>query len=444
MQSSQEVRPPVVVVGAGLAGLTAAHALAEAGIEVTVLEARDRVGGRTCTVTDGFADGQHGDLGGELITEDYRALTALCGELGVELSAPVRIERPDAPEGASPAAGYLAEGRLIVDGELLTGNRFRQAETEIHTALASFPPAPHEVLEQWTRRAGLSDLARAALSGFGRMPTQYDAFQVDSHYLTDAHIGEIRRVVGGSQRLADALAATVNVRLEAPVRAIRQSGGTVAVELESGERFQAGHVIVAVSPFVLPTLGFDPPLPADLTGALTALQRASGGKVIAQYSEGDSVRAALSSAVFTDGPVNTAWVSNPYVTTGPAVVSGFVCGENRYVLEDEDLALAELDAVVATAIGGPVTRLAQHVKNWSADRYALGIGGMPLFTARRPQIAVLATPERRVHLAGDFTDVSLCATMEGAVRSGLRAAREVLRAPARVSLDDIDRKLVRA
>jgi len=444
MQTAQDLPTRVVVVGAGLAGLTAAKTLTEAGLDVVVLEARDRVGGRTFTVTQGFTEGQHADLGGELITADYRALTALCAELGVALSDQVWIESPGTTIDDTPAAGYLTEGRIIVGGELLSGEGFHRVDAEIREALATHPPAAHELLEQWMRRVRLSDLARGAISGFGRMPTQYDAFQVDTHYLVHAHIGAIRRIVGGSQRLAEAIAARVDVRLDSPVRTIRQSGGSVVVELESGERVPAGHVVVAVAPFVLPSIGFDPPLPAPLTGALTALQRASGGKVVAQYAEGDRVRAALSRAVFADGPVNTAWVSNPYVTDGPAVVSGFVCGENRHVLEDENAALAELDAVVGTAVGGPITRVAGQVKNWTADPHALGIGGMPLFVTRRPQVAVMSTPERRVHFAGDFTDVSFCATMEGAVRSGLRAADEVLRAPTRMTLDHIGQELVRA
>lgn len=434
----------VIVVGAGLAGLTAARTLRAAGATVTVLEARDRVGGRTFSVTEGFADGQHCDLGGELVTDDYRALSALCAEVGVALSEPVWFERPDLPAGASPWEGYLGEGRIVVDGELLAGDRLAGIEAELRTAFAACPPAPHEVAEQWTRRAGLSDLARAALAGPARMPVQYDLAQTDTHYLTDAHVGDIRRIVGGSQQLALALARDLDVRLDAPVRAIRQSGGRVFLELEDGERMVADQVVVAVPPFVLPTIGFDPPLPANAIGILTTLQRAHGGKVIGQYAEGDLVREALSNAVFSDGPINTAWVSNHYVTEGPAMVSGFVCGADRALLESEPEALAALDELVAVAVGGPVTRIASHCKNWTEDPYALGVGATFGFPTRRALVAQLVTAERRVHFAGDYLDIDLNATMEGAVRSGLRAADDVLRMPRRMTLDQIELELVRA
>ncbi len=444
MTLSKSERAPVLVVGAGLAGLTAARRLAAAGAAVTVLEARERVGGRTHSTSDGFAAGQHCDLGAELVTSDYHALAGLCAELGVELSGETWIERPQTLPGETPLEGYLADGRIIVGGELLTGARFSAVDDEIRRALRESPPAPHEVAGQWARRARLSAVARGALAGIGRMPVQYDPVQVDTHYLTGAHIGAIRRIVGGSQQLANALARGLEVRLNAPVRAIRQAAGRVRVELEDGERLVANQAIVAVPPFVVPTIGFDPPLPASHLGALISLQRAYGGKVIGQYAEGDTVREALTRGVLSDGPVNTAWVSNPYVTEGPAVVSGFICGAQRHVLESGDDALAALDEVVRIAAGAPVTRIASLRKNWTADPFAMGMGAVPGFTVRGAMVARFAMPERRVHFAGDYTDVALCETMEGAVRSGRRAAEEVLRQPHRMSLDEIDSELVRA
>ena len=444
MTSTNREPAPVLVIGAGLAGLTAAHRLADAGVAVAVVEARDRVGGRTYSVRDGFAAGQHCDLGAELITDEYRELTALCRRLGVELSDEVWIERPEASPGETALERYLVEGRIVVGGELLTGDSFGTAAHELRTAIQTSPPAPHEPIAQWSRRAGLSELARGALAGFARMPEQSDPFQVDAHYLLGGHIAAIRRIVGGSQTLANTLARGLDVRLSTAVRTVRQAGGGVRVDLENGDTWTGRQVIVAVPPFLLPTIGFDPPLPPPQLGALTSLQRSWGGKVIGQYAEGDAVRRALGRAVFTDGPVNTAWVSNPYVTEGPAVVTGFICGVERAVLESEALAVAALDAVVEVAVGTPVTRLASLTKNWTADPLALGMGAMPSVSQRGALVAVFATPERRVHFAGDYTDVELCGTMEGAVRSGQRAATEVLRMPDRMSLAEIESRLVRA
>jgi monoamine oxidase len=72
------------------------------------------------------------------------------------------------------------------------------------------------------------------------------------------------------------------------------------------------------------------------------------------------------------------------------------------------------------------------------------MGAAPTFSVLRPLVAQLVTPERRVHFAGDYTDVAMCATMEGAVRSGERAADEVLRQPVRLHPEAMETQLVRS
>src|SRR5215213_2409758 len=75
----------VLVAGAGLAGLSAAHELASAGAAVTILDARDYAGGRVRTARD-FVAGQHAELGGEFIEPDHQALIALCNQFGLRLA----------------------------------------------------------------------------------------------------------------------------------------------------------------------------------------------------------------------------------------------------------------------------------------------------------------------------------------------------------------------
>ena len=76
----------VLVAGAGLAGLAAARDLLTRGAEVTVVDARDRVGGRVWTARDGFVERQHGELGGDMIEEAQEEIRALAGELGLKLN----------------------------------------------------------------------------------------------------------------------------------------------------------------------------------------------------------------------------------------------------------------------------------------------------------------------------------------------------------------------
>ncbi|HYC80400.1 MAG TPA: NAD(P)/FAD-dependent oxidoreductase [Solirubrobacterales bacterium] len=444
--------PPIVVVGAGVAGLTAAHRLSGAGLEVIVLEASDRIGGRAFRVREGFEAGQAGDLGGELVLGKYAAIPALCAELDVEVSEEVWHTSPDLQPGQVRLEGFLEEGRLVVDGAMLKGNRLKSVASEIRTALREAAPAPHEMTAQWIERAGLSADARAVVSAASRF-LQYETDQLDVSALLLAQAWQsraqpplpVRRIVGGSQVLAEALAEDLDLRMQSPVRAVRQSRDGAEVELEDGGRIAAERVIVAVQAFVLRALGFDPPLPSNLIEELSSLQRSRGGKVACQYAEGDAVRKALTRLVSTDGPINNAFVSNPYVKEGPAVVSGFVTGDERHILESEGEAASALDALVEIAVGSPVTRLATIQHDWTTDPYVRAVTAFSDYSRRGGSLAAqFAMPHHRVHFAGDHTDVYFQGSLEGAALSGLRTAAEVLRTPRRMSLEEIETKLVAA
>src|SRR5215831_3292268 len=80
----------VVVVGAGLAGLTAAYDLMSMGADVVLLDARDRVGGRVWTIHDGFADRQHAEAGGDLIDEDQKEIRELAASFDLRLTRILR------------------------------------------------------------------------------------------------------------------------------------------------------------------------------------------------------------------------------------------------------------------------------------------------------------------------------------------------------------------
>jgi monoamine oxidase len=252
-----------------------------------------------------------------------------------------------------------------------------------------------------------------------------------------------RRVVGGTQQLALKLAEGLDVRLGDPVARVRRHGG-ITVETESGATYVGGRVVCAAGPFAMAQIGFDPPMAEEKISTVQSLLPAMGGKVMAQYAEGDAVRARFREVVYTDGSFNACWVSMHENTSGPAIVTSFVTGQARHLLADEEAALAQLDELVARVVSGPVTRLRGEVKNWWADPIAMGVTVTP-FDPARPAIAgVVAAMERRTHMAGDYTEAGMAGTLEAAVRSGLRAADEVLRTPQRFHIDDINERLARA
>jgi monoamine oxidase len=438
----REVDPePVIVVGAGLAGLTAAHTLTRAGVPTIVLEAGRRPGGRIHTRSAGFDAEQYGELGAETIREGSAAVMSLCADLGIELSDPISLDAARTPMTA--IEGLLASDTVVVGGRVLTTSRVESICREVTTALRGLPPAPQETLAQWHRRAALSGEVRAVLTAAGRALAQRDPAQTDACVLTEDAARLNRRIVGGAQRLIDALAADLDVRLDALVTVIRQRRGRITVLLDDGQTLSSSQAVVAVSPFVLGAIGFDPPLPPATLLAAASAPRSHGIKVVAQYREGAAVRTALAHGVCSDGPVSRAWVSSGD-TSGPAVVSALSCGTARAQVEHGDAAFDALDALLETVAGRGLTRVSGVVKNWSADERFLGMGGVPPIALRGSHLALLTAAERRVHFAGAHTDETFCDTLEGAVRSGRRAALEVARHPVRVSAEYCNLKLVRS
>jgi monoamine oxidase len=430
---------PIIVIGGGLAGLVAARRLQRAGRDVVVLEAADFVGGRTRTSSEGWAEGQYANLGGELIDDSYHAFRAVAQELGVALTDPVAYASAE-PGDVSVIEGYLRAGRFVHDGVMVEPQEALRTIDRLRRAIAEHEPVRHEVVEQWIQRAGLEGFAAAAVRSVSRMLTQHDTWECDVHYLFGSPSAGFRRVLGGTQKLADALAEGLDIRLgQKVVRVLRHR--KVVVETDDGSTFEGSRVIVATGPFALPGIGFDPPLPEEKLSTVLSLLPATGGKVLVQYAEGEEVRAAFNRVVYSDGPISAAWTCEPQRSTGPAVVAGFVSGIHRHLLTQDDHVVRLLDDLVATGIGRPVTRLHHEIKNWWADPLTMSVTVNPAEEARPVIAAVMSGVEQRTHVSGDYTDASMCGTLEGAVRSGIRAASEVLRTPVRFHTDDVEERL---
>ena len=189
----------VVVIGAGLAGLNAAVDLQRAGADVTVLEARDRVGGRTYTVRDGFAAGQYADLGAELVDEGQDAIIRLCQELGIELT----------PEFT------LMSGEIVFDGQRLSRALCDEVLEEFRRARRESPPTAWEPMSAWVNRVGLSPRASEfATAGAGMIPMT-SAHECDTHHFFEVPSGRRAwRIRGGSDIVSRTLAEQCDVRLE--------------------------------------------------------------------------------------------------------------------------------------------------------------------------------------------------------------------------------------
>ena len=129
----------VIVVGAGISGLVSALNLQEAGRQVVVLEARDRVGGRMLSLREGFHDGQYADIGAEIIYQGQENIVALVERFGLELTPHMHLQT-DIPD-------------LLMDGRKLDKGEAAEVIADLRDSYNEHPPTPYESVAAWGRRA---------------------------------------------------------------------------------------------------------------------------------------------------------------------------------------------------------------------------------------------------------------------------------------------------
>lgn len=411
-----------IVIGAGLAGLAAARRLQDQGEEVVVLEAQPYVGGRTRSDRERLRHGQPADLGASFIDVGQDKLLQACARYGVALTPRFALF-PFDPDGRLTAASPL-RNTAVLDGRLLVPAERDALADEVRTALDAVPPSPTETVPAWAGRVGLSpDARRLFCAQTGANPV-HTASQVPMAMVEPPHIGKICWMMAdGTDALATAMAEGLDIRLGQPVRLVRRAGRELEI-LTDHDRFTARDVVVATP--VTPTLriGFDPVLPAWKTDALLGTPMTQGGKIVGQYTHGTAVVEALGLAATSDGPITWIW-ARPVGPDDTVVILGLVADRGDGFLRDEAVALEALDALVRTATGVATERLAGILQDWTREPYAGGVvssllGDFP----RLPSL--LAQSVGPVHFAGEHTAEMWATGMDGALRSGERAADEVL------------------
>lgn len=269
-----DVDADVVVIGAGFAGLTAALALEERGFDVLVLEARDRVGGKTESRIDML--GRRIDSGGQFVSDDMPNVLALIRRQGKQL-VEVDHETPGRTFGSSTTAGHA----------------FEQVEAAYSNIWHLDQPVPDgsQSLGAWFDSLGLDDearrAARSALNGVMCVDIDDLPFGhvVDLARRTPLTRDELQYVVAETlHSVAEQLAADLTrpVRLSIPVRSVDVREAAITVRAEH-ETVTTRHVVVAVPPTAYATMAFHPPLHASVTAAARGFRAGSVMKFLVRY-----------------------------------------------------------------------------------------------------------------------------------------------------------------
>jgi monoamine oxidase len=399
-----------VVVGAGLAGLSAALHLHDAGVPVTVLEARDRVGGRVWSVPLG--NGAIAELGAEWIMAGDELLLGLAGRFRVSaVKAGVDYALREA-RGSNAASIDDQRAHLAVANEVRAG--IGDAEAASMSLGAFLGALPGTEAQHTTLRMRLQGTCAADLEGVTLRITEGErAFEPGT--------GVYYRLGPGNQALAVAMAASLpDVRLGEPVEALEHDAGGVTVRTAAGE-LGAAAAVVAVPVTMVPRLRFRPPLPRDLASAVRELPMGVASKLAVATADPPSRRAIQSTelpmwcwaANGSDGrvrPCVTSFAGSPWAQEVLRTAEG-----------DPGPWMARLRALNPdlTFVGEPRWQV------WATD--PLTLGAYSAWDDRSwDRMDLFSRAVGPVAFAGEHTaGPAHYATMEGALRSGVRAAEQV-------------------
>lgn len=439
-----------VVVGAGLAGLSAAFLLGERGYEVTVVEARDRPGGRIWTWREPFKDGQWLEVGAPGTATGDARMARWCRAFGLE------FEDPPLP-AALPPLLHL-KGETFPAHELIERNPYG-----LPLELAKVPPdalmarylgpvaarlpdrtawtRPEWVtydgksLATFLREAGAPSAARAL------MAVAPDCNRLESTSAlwalaraAGARLGGARKTVkGGMDRLPRAFAERIKGRIlyDTALVAVRVRGERVTAFVESrgrAEPLEARHLVLAAPFGALQEVEFDPELPETKARAILELPYTQVSKVFVQTRSRSYERRGLRSLLWTDTPLERVLLETPPDSPGArgllhVVIDGQSAAEIDGMAEERRtpyvLAMLELMLPGTKENAETVRFHSWNLDPWAKGAYCQFAPGQ--VSALRPHIAPPVGP---LHFAGEHAS-AIEPGIEAALESGERVVAEI-------------------
>lgn len=427
--TSDEVQ--VVVVGAGLSGLVAARELQRRGVDVVVLEAADRVGGRAMSETSAL--GSRLDVGGQWIGHDHDRVKELAAELELRAYPMHTGKVPTVLDGArkmriaSPSTVVAAVVLVTLGALARLGTPRRWDRLSVQAALAKVPGRrARRLLEVIALISWTADLDRLSVSAATELIRHQGGLKT---MLSTKGGAQDSLLVEGAGTIAERLAAELGprVRLGQPVVSLHRDATGVTVHTPSQE-LRAAKVIVTVPAPVAARITHDPALPAWRAEAEQHTHMGSVYKAIAVYERPWWREHRSAELIMLGDPGFAVFDSSP--PEGPGHLAILVGGPTARALDR--LSVADRSAAVLGPIAeylGPeaLQPASWHEKAWHLDEHA---GGgyivLPDLGAGPGIWPTPSTPVGHLHWAGTETADDHPGYLDGAIEAGNRAAREVI------------------
>lgn len=434
----------VIVIGAGFGGLACAHELMNAGLRVTVLEARSQVGGRVLSFHD-LAGGKTVEGGGEFIGTNHPTWLAYARRFGLEL---YEGEEPEADEPLiidgkrlnAKEAEALYEEMKVVTEQMTKDARIVQADEPWKTAGAreldrtnSSSWLNGQPVSRRCKRAFASQLAADNATAVRRQSYLGNLTQVKGggleKYWTDSEVYHCR---GGNQALARRLASALGerLRLQTPISRIELRDDRAVVHCANGETLEGDQVVLAVPPSAWRRIDFEPGLPRALRP-----QMGTAVKYLAVVDKRFWEESKLGPNAVTDGVVSMTWDATAGLGKGEAVLVGFSGGPaasacRRRWARRKDAGYREELEKIYPGYGRHFER--GRFMDWPGDPLTGAGYSFPAPGQITTVGPILHAGVGRLHFAGEHACYKFVGYMEGALNSGVSLAKRLVRAEAAV------------
>lgn len=440
----------IIIIGAGLAGLSAAHEFKKAGIDAIVLEARNRVGGRVFSMRD-FSNGLVAEGGGEFIDEHHTRMHQLAKEFNLTLS------KVGSWQGANGDwAAYENKAGFVSDSNVWGIN----LEFEYQKIWGAVADLGKEVLEphhptramnakkldeqstlQWLDAQQFHSLARKMFithirSEYTCEPENFSLLDLarnsSMYYANAAKFPVTYRVMGGNDLIPQAIAKTLaDVRLNAVVTSIKFLESQVEVNYKQNDSFQtlvSDFVILALPLTAAQQINFNDSLPLAHKKMIHEVSYGAVTKVLIEYRKRFWLEKGWSGRLFTDLPIGLTWDATSHLENEHGIITAYTGGKPAEILSDLSDAERTKTAIdVIEKIFPNSSNLIEQTKTiaWRNEPFTRAS-----YMALAPNQVMehwqtLFTPAGRLYFAGEHA-TPIQGYMEGAVESGQRVAKEIM------------------
>ena len=439
----------VTVIGAGLAGLSAAYDLQRAGWQVTVLEARDRVGGRVYSLRN-FSNGLVAEGGGEFIAESHTRMLAYADQFHLPLGRAGSWQGQDEDWGCFEGkAGRMSDARIW-------GVNLNEEVDKVWRALAEMGelvPDPHEpqsarnaeLIDQrstadWIHSLDVHPLAKQDFiqhirSEYTCEPEKHSLLDLARNvtmYYTSMEREINYRVAGGNDLIPRALAKTLtDVRLNAPVTSVGVLPDEVLVTYQHGDArhtISSDFAVLAIPLTTARLIEFNPLLPEAHQRMVQEISYGAVTKVLIEYRKRFWIEKGWNGHIATDAPIVLTWHATSHIENEHGILTVYTGGRpgaKLAALSDEErirFAVAEIEKVFpgSSDLIDCTATIAWPNEPYTRGSYAAFAPGE--VTAHWK---TLFDPAGRLFFAGEHAS-DIQGFMEGAVESGQRVARMIL------------------